>query len=114
MIILFYPLGLLEMITLLFLLGIFSGSYILPFSSVEKQVPQNAKGIAMGFTNMVIIGLGGPILQPLIGWIVNHTQGQKQILSCQLTNSMSTYQVALLPILICLVVAVSLSFVKSR
>lgn len=112
-IILFYPLSLLKMMILLFFLGVFSGSYILPFSSVEKQVPIHAKGIAMGFTNMIIIGLGGPILQPLIGWIINHIQEKDQILTCQLMQNMGTYQVALLPILMCLIIAIFLSILKN-
>ena len=95
---------------LLFLLGVGSGAYILPFGSIEKIAHPDAQGMAMGFTNMIIIGLGGPILQPLIGWILSWHQSAYQ---CS-ANTLAGFQVALLPILIGLIIAVILCFMPIK
>ncbi|MDA0910502.1 MAG: MFS transporter [Proteobacteria bacterium] len=95
---------------LLFLLGFGSGAYILPFASIEKLSHPDAQGMAMGFTNMVIIGLGGPILQPLIGWILSWYQSAYH---CN-ANTLGGFQTALLPILIGLIIAVILSFIPAK
>ncbi|WP_116964397.1 MFS transporter [Fastidiosibacter lacustris] len=94
----------------LFLLGCGSGAYILPFGSVEKIVHPDAQGMAMGFTNMIIIGLGGPLLQPLIGWILSWYQSAYQYT----TNTLSGFQTALLPITIGLIIAVILAFIPQQ
>ena len=96
---------------LLCFLGVGSGVYILPFASVEAIADQRSQGVAMGFTNMMIIGLGGPILQPVIGAILARYQ---TVQDCEV-NTLASFQMALLPLLICLILAVILSFsVKSR
>ena len=95
---------------LLFVLGFGSGAYILPFASVEKVVHPDAQGIAMGFTNMIIIGLGGPILQPIIGWILSWYNSAYQ---CQV-NTVTSFQTAFLPMLVGLVIAVMLSFIPEK
>lgn len=104
-IILFIPISYIAMNVLLFILGISSGSYILSFSSVEKLVPPNIKGLAMGFTNMVIVAIGGPILQPIIGIIINKKINHSSI-ACHFSVNINIYQIALLPILIALILSV--------
>lgn len=56
----------------LFMLGLFSGSYMLPFAIVRDQVPLRSQGSAMGFTNMMNIILGAPIFQPIVGLLLHH------------------------------------------
>lgn len=59
----------------LFLLGFFSGVYLLPFSVMRDITPINIRGSAMGYINMMCIIIGSPLLQPLIGWILHaHAQ----------------------------------------
>ena len=106
--ILYLPVSFGFMQALFFLLGVCSGTYILPFGSVEAQTSEEAKGLAMGFTNMIIIGLGGPILQPVIGWMINAYTSHN--LECGLQATLAAYQFAFLPILIGLALAVVLSF----
>ncbi len=82
--------------------GFFSGVYILPFSMISRHVPKFAHGTAMGFTNMMCILIGSPLLQPLIGFLI-----QDQALH-QLHYSVHDYQVAFLVFPICLIVALCL------
>ena len=94
------------------ILGICSGTYILPFASVEANAPKEAKGLAMGFTNMVIIGIGGPIFQPVIGWMINVYDASS--FGCGM-KTIASFQFSLMPILIGLIVSVFLSFsMKNR
>ena len=82
----------------------------MPFASVEKVVHPDAQGIAMGFTNMIIIGLGGPVLQPIIGWILSWYNSAYQ---CQV-NTVTSFQTAFLPMLVGLVIAAMLSFIPEK
>ena len=98
---LYLPMPFLLAIVMLLLLGFGSGAYILPFASIEKLADSDAQGVALGFTNMVIIGLGGPFLQPLIGWLLNT--------DCSM-NIVADFQIALTPIVIAIITACLLSF----
>jgi len=98
---LYFPMPFLLAIVMLFLLGFGSGAYVLPFASIEKLTDPDAQGVALGFANMAIIGLGGPFLQPLIGWILNT--------HCAV-NIVADFQIALLPIVIAIMMACLLSF----
>ena len=98
---LYLPMPFLLASVMLFLLGFGAGAYILPFASVERLADPDAQGVALGFTNMVIIGLGGPFLQPLIGWILST--------DCSV-NIVANFQIALLPILGAIMMACLLSF----
>jgi MFS family permease len=73
---------------LLFTLGFFSGAYALPYAVVREIMPNNVRGTAMGFTNLMCIFIGAPILQPLMGWLLN-----RELL--QTTNVAQAYQHAL-------------------
>lgn len=59
----------------LFILGFFSGVYLLPFAVMRDMTPVHIRGTAMGYINMMCIIIGAPILQPLIGWIL-HAHGE--------------------------------------
>lgn len=59
------------MFILLFALGFFSSAYALPFAVMRDIMPSHVRGVAMGYTNMMCILVGSPLLQPLIGWWLN-------------------------------------------
>lgn len=59
----------------MFVLGVFNASYVLSFSMVKAEAPQQLSGVAMGLTNMLIMGIGGLLFQPLIG-VLAHVRGQ--------------------------------------
>lgn len=59
----------------MFVLGVCNSSYALCFTMVKDQVPQKLSGVAMGLTNMIIMGIGGLLFQPLIG-ILAHARGE--------------------------------------
>ena len=53
----------------------FNSSHALSFTMVKTLWRLNLSGIAMGMTNMLIMGIGGMLFQPLIGcW---HTRGAR-------------------------------------
>lgn len=80
----------------LFLLGIVSGVYVLPFAIMRDITPAHVRGTAMGYTNMMCIIIGSPILTPIIGWI--------------LSQQAENYQLALILFPISLVWALLLTF----
>ena len=51
----------------MFVLGLFNSFYAVSFTMVKDAAPKQLSGVAMGLTNMLIVGIGGLILQPLIG-----------------------------------------------
>jgi MFS family permease len=59
----------------MFVLGVCNSSYVLAFTMVRDKAPTELSGVAMGLTNMLIMGLGGLIFQPLIG-VLAHARGQ--------------------------------------
>jgi len=59
----------------MFALGVCNSSYVLAFTMVRDKAPAELSGVAMGLTNMLIMGLGGLIFQPLIG-VLAHARGQ--------------------------------------
>ncbi|GAB4391709.1 MAG: MFS transporter [Gammaproteobacteria bacterium] len=58
------------MYILLFLLGVMLGCYVISFAIMKELTSKAIQGTVMGFTNMMCVIIGGPILQPLIGWII--------------------------------------------
>ncbi|MDO8953514.1 MAG: MFS transporter [Gammaproteobacteria bacterium] len=91
------PLGL--MWIMLLLLGFSCGAYVLAFAMVKKNTCSEISATAMGFTNMVCIVLGAPVLQPLIGWIlVRSSHGATGL-------SFVNYQDALIPLPVFLLLA---------
>jgi MFS family permease len=91
------------MFVLLFALGFFSGVYALPFAVMRDIMPVRVRGTAMGYTNMMCILIGSPILQPLIGWFVDWRVAQG-------VTQAKAYQGALIILPICLGVAFLLAF----
>lgn len=59
----------------MFVLGVFNSFYALCFAMVKDNAPARLSGVAMGLTNMLVVGIGGLILQPLIG-VLAHAHGQ--------------------------------------
>ncbi len=60
---------------LMFIFGFFSCSYLLGFSLVEHATSSNIRGTAIGFCNAIAV-LGGPVLQPSVGWLLDQLQHQ--------------------------------------
>jgi MFS family permease len=85
---------------LIFLLGFFSGVYLLPFAVMRDITPAHMRGTAMGYINMMCILIGSPVLQPSIGWILNAHR----------VISVSAYQHAFLVILVSTLIAVVLGY----
>lgn len=61
--------------TAMFVLGACNAFYALAFTMVKDQAPPELSGVAMGQTNMLIMGIGGLIFQPLIG-VLAHLGGE--------------------------------------
>ncbi len=59
----------------MFVLGFFNSFYALSFTMVKDAAPPELSGMAMGLANMLIVGIGGLIFQPLIG-VLAHARGQ--------------------------------------
>lgn len=67
--------GRLALSTAMFLLGFCNAFYALSFTMTKDRAPAELSGVAMGLTNMMIMGIGGVIFQPLIG-VLAHLRGQ--------------------------------------
>lgn len=59
----------------MFILGVFNSSYALAFTLVKDAAPDHLSGVAMGLTNMAIMGIGAMLFQPLIG-LLAHARGE--------------------------------------
>lgn len=57
-------------VALFFLTGLFCSVYMLPFALVNEIAPEEARGTAMGFTNMISILFGAPLFTPLVGMLL--------------------------------------------
>ncbi len=85
-----------------FALGFFFGGEILSYVAVVSLFPRSMSGIASGFTNTVV-NLSGIIFQPLTGFILAMS-------SVTNTPTKEEFQLALIPIFICVVVSIMLTF----
>lgn len=97
----------------LFFAGFFSGAYVLMFATVCDIVPCHLRGIALGFTNMLAILFGAPILQPIIGLLLKlqTTHAYKQADMFSIHN----YQIAFLPMFVGLLIAfISLYYIHDQ
>ncbi len=56
--------------TLLFLFGVASSAQSIVFAIAKEASPLHLSGIAIAFTNMLVM-LGGVLLQPLAGWLLD-------------------------------------------
>ncbi|MCE9516201.1 MAG: hypothetical protein K8R24_09785, partial [Mycobacterium sp.] len=59
----------------MFALGLCNAFYTLSFTMVKDRARPELSCVAMGMTNMLIMGISGLILQPLIG-VLAHMRGQ--------------------------------------
>jgi MFS family permease len=82
------------------LMGFVSAVYVLAFALVRERTADCVRASAMGWTNMMTMLVGAPLLQPLIGGVLGlfHKHGDK------------AYSYALSSISICLVLALVLIF----
>lgn len=99
----FPPIQLAWMFLLLYLLGLFSAAYLLPFAVIRDITSPDIRGTAMGYINMMCIIIGSPILQPLIGWLL-HVHGAVHL---------HNYREALTVLPICLIAAFGLAWFAS-
>jgi MFS family permease len=60
------------MYILLFLAGLSFTTQLLCFPTVCSLVPVSSSGVALGFTNMVVMA-SGVIFEPIIGWLLDYT-----------------------------------------
>lgn len=97
------------MFVLMFALGFFSSTYAFAFALAGKYVTPQTKGVAMGFTNMLCIAFGAPILQPLIGALLKWNS-DTAITGKIKTYITADYTLALTPLPICLFLAFILAF----
>lgn len=74
--ILFVLHGQLAQAAAMFALGVFNSFYALTFTMTKDKAPAELSGVAMGMTNMLIMGIGGVVFQPLIG-VLAHIRGQE-------------------------------------
>jgi MFS family permease len=88
---------------LLFALGFFSAVYAIPYAVVREIMPNHVRGTAMGYTNMMCILIGAPVLQPLIGWILD-----KELLHT--TDVALAYQHAMVALPVSLAIGLVLAF----
>lgn len=88
----------------LFALGFFSSAYVLPFAVMREIIPPTAHGTAMAFTNTLCVVIGGLIMQPLVAktleWVWHGT-----VQNGITVYSIHNYQLALSPMIGCLMVA---------
>lgn len=56
---------------LLFLIGFLFSCYALSFDLASKLVDEKSHGVVMAFTNMLCLLIGGWILQPLVGYLID-------------------------------------------
>ena len=95
LVILYYPpVELFWMYVLIFLLGVSTCAYVIPFALAKDIVRPEVQGTAMGFTNMLCIAMGAPLLQPLIGWLLN-IQNPSAISTTNVLFTIEDYHVAL-------------------
>ncbi|RMX04014.1 MFS transporter [Legionella jordanis] len=85
----------------MFMIGAACGAYMLAFSIANELAPAEALSTCTGFTNTLAM-LSAPLMQPLVGLILDYLETD--------TTSLIAYQVALLVIPGCLLIAAALVF----
>ena len=104
LVVLYVPhLGVTVLCVTLFFLGFCSAAYALPYAVVREIMPNHVRGTAMGYTNLMCIFIGAPIVQPLIGWWLD-----KEL--AQTTTTALAYQHALIIIPVCLAIGFVAAF----
>lgn len=97
---------------LFFILGFSVGCYAIAFAVVREITPPEVHGTAMGFTNMMCILIGAPVLQPVIGWLI-HFNASKELATATINYGNTDYRIALSALPIALVLSiVNVFFIK--
>ena len=84
---------------LIFILGFACSGYIIAFALIKEILPQDVKGRAMGFANMLCLAIGAPLLQPIIALLIKYSKG-----------SQSLFRLALSPLIAALILSFILTF----
>ncbi len=93
------------MTVLLFCLGALCGIYVLPFAIAREITKPSVRATALGFTNMMTIVIGAPLLEPLIGALLNHASS-----GFALQNHAGNYQLAFFGLPLVLLLAFVVTF----
>lgn len=107
LVILYVPISFFTMTILLLLLGLLCSEYVLAFAIGREITPPSVRGTGMAFINLLSIILGAPLLQPLIGYLLElNSNGQT------LPNlfPLYDYKIALAVLPACVFIALILSF----
>ena len=83
----------------LFVLGLGAGGQTVSFAVVKENNPSELVGTASGFNNLSVL-IGGAIFQPLVGYILQHTDSSHLVNGVHVYN-ISSYQTALLVMPLC-------------
>ena len=88
-------------------MGFVCAVYVLAFALVREQTQMSVRASAMGLTNMMSMIIGAPLLQPLIGIILD----RHPVPALTVGRSMPlVYQHALSSLMVCLLLAFLLIF----
>lgn len=83
----------------LFVLGLGAGGQTVSFAVVKENNPPEFVGTASGFNNLSVL-IGGAIFQPLVGYILQHTNSWHLVNGVHV-YSIQSYQIALMVMPIC-------------
>lgn len=84
---------------ILFVLGLGAGGQTVSFAVVKENNPPELVGTASGFNNLSVL-IGGAIFQPLVGYILQHTDSWRLVNGAHV-YSVASYQKALLVMPLC-------------
>lgn len=83
---------------LLFIIGLCCGAYMLAYTISNELAPAESLSTCTGFTNTIAM-LSAPLLQPLLGYVLDKVSSRIGV------YSLGDYQIALLIIPLCLILA---------
>ena len=82
-----------------FVLGLGAGGQTVSFAVVKENNPLELVGTASGFNNLSVL-IGGAIFQPLVGYILQHSDSARLVNGVHVYN-LASYQKALLVMPLC-------------
>lgn len=100
-VVMYQPLSLPVMSTVLFFMGLASGSYALVYCAVRNVVCFRIRATAIALLNALML-IGSPLFQPLSGWLLDRA------LTSQESLDVTSYQAAMLPLLACILLSIPL------
>jgi predicted MFS family arabinose efflux permease len=92
----------------LFVLGLGAGGQTVSFAVVKENNAPELVGTASGFNNLSVL-IGGAIFQPLVGYILQHTNSST-VVDGVYVYSISSYQSALLVMPLCFLASLLIAF----